>query len=119
MTAAFVVVTILAAAANVFSSTLDFVRYQRVLDAMTNAGVPHSLLVLLGVLKLAGAVGLVVGFWLPWVGLAAAAGLVLFFAAAVGVHLRARDYALGLPLGFLALAAAALALGLAASPEPQ
>jgi hypothetical protein len=113
VTVVFVAVTILAAGANVYSATLDFVRYQPVLDAMTKAGVPHSLLPLLGALKLAGAVGLVAGIGLPWAGVAAAVGLVLFFLAAIGVHLRARDYALGLPLGFLALAVAALALGLA------
>ncbi|GAB1510147.1 hypothetical protein JCM33774_21890 [Actinophytocola sp. KF-1] len=50
-------------------------------------------------------VGLLVGLAEPWSAVAAAAGLVVFFAIAVGVHLRARDLMIGLPLGFLLPAA--------------
>ncbi|HEX4252146.1 MAG TPA: hypothetical protein VH008_30090 [Pseudonocardia sp.] len=43
----------------------------------------------------------------------AAVGVVLFFVAALFVHLRARDYALGPVTAFGLLSVAALALGLA------
>lgn len=114
MTVALVAVTILTAVANLFSATLDFVRFERILVSMTNTGVPHGLLPLLGVLKVAGAVGVLVGLAVPWIGVAAAIGLVAFFVLAIATHLRARDYALGLPVGFLAMALATLALTLAA-----
>lgn len=63
---------------------------------------------MLGILKAAGALGLLVGIRVPLIGIAAAAGLVLFFVAAIITHLRARDDSLGLAVAFLLLAAAPL-----------
>jgi len=111
MTAALVAITVLTAAANLFSAIADFVRYQPILDSMAAVGVPRSLLPLLGVLKAAGAIGILAGLALPWLGTAAAAGLVAFFLAAIGTHLRARDFMIGVPAGFLVLSAATLGLG--------
>ena len=54
----YLAVTILAAAANIFSATCDFVRYKQVSIAMANAGVPESWMTMLGILKAAGALGL-------------------------------------------------------------
>lgn len=73
---------------------------------------PCSWLPTLGTLKVAGAIGLVVGLLgLPAIGMAAATGLVLFFIGAVVVHLRARVlYNIAFPGGYLALSAASLAL---------
>jgi flagellar biosynthesis protein FliQ len=42
MFTAYIVVTVLAAIANTFSATLDFVRYPKVLIAMAKAGVSES-----------------------------------------------------------------------------
>ena len=58
MFAVYVVVTIVAAAANIFSAMCDFVRYKQVSIAMARAGVPDSWMTTLGILKTAGAVGL-------------------------------------------------------------
>jgi hypothetical protein len=65
-------------------------------------------------LQAAGAAGLLAGLLgVPVIGVAAASGLVLFFAVALAVHLRARAYrSLPSPLFFLALAAATLVLTL-------
>jgi hypothetical protein len=112
MFTAYVVVTVLAAAANVFSATCDFVRSKQVSIAMAKAGVPESWMTMLGILKAAGALGLLVGVGVPLIGTAAAAGLIVFFAGAIITHLRARDYSFGLAVVFLLLAVAALALGL-------
>ncbi len=112
MFTAYVVVTVLAAAANFFSATLDCVRYKQVLINMAKAGVPESWITMLGILKAAGALGLLVGFGVPLIGTAAAVGLVLFFVAAIVTHLRARDYSFGLAVVFLTLAVAALVLEL-------
>ena len=112
MSAAYVVVTVLAAAANIFSATCDFVRYKQVSIAMAKAGVPDSWMTMLGILKAAGALGLLAGIGVPLIGTAAAVGLILFFVAAIITHLRARDYSFGLPAVFLLLAVGALVLRL-------
>ncbi len=111
MFATYLIVTLLAVAANTFSAC-DFVRYEKVSVAMDNAGVSQSWMTPLGILKAAGALGFLVGIVIPPVGVAAAAGLVAFFIGAIFVHLRARDYSFGLAGAFLALAVGALALQL-------
>lgn len=112
MLTTYLIVTIVAAAANIFSATCDFVRYKQVSIAMAKAGVPESWMTPLGILKAAGALGLLAGIGLPVIGTAAAIGLVLFFIGAIITHLRARDYSFGPAVVFLLLAIAALVLGL-------
>jgi hypothetical protein len=109
---AYIAVTILAAAANLFSAGADFVRYEQVAVNMARAGVPDSWMTTLGILKAAGALGLLAGIAVPPIGIAAAAGLILFFVGAIITHLRGRFYAFTLPAGFLTLAVAALVLRL-------
>ena len=113
MFTAYLVVTVLAAAANIFSATLDFIRSKQILINMAKVGVSESWITILGVLKAAGALGLLVGIRVPLIGTAAAAGLVLFFVGAIIAHLRARDYSFGLAAVFLLLAVAALVLRVA------
>jgi hypothetical protein len=115
MVTAYLIVTILVAAANIFSATCDFVRYEKVRIAMAKAGVPESWMTTFGILKAAGALGLLVGIALPLIGIAAAVGLILFFVGAIITHLRGRDYSLGPAIVFLLLAVAALALRIGSS----
>ena len=115
MFTAYLIVTILAAAANIFSATCDFVRYEKVSIAMAKAGVPDSWMTTLGILKALGALGLLVGICVPVIGVAAALGLILFFVGAIITHLRGRDYSLGPAMAFLLLAVAALVMRLASS----
>jgi len=110
---AYIVVTVLAAAANVFSATLDFIRYKQILINMAKVGVSESWLTTLGILKAAGALGLLAGIRVPLIGIAAAIALVLFFVTAIITHLRGRDYSFGLAIVFLLLALAALVLRVA------
>ncbi len=110
---AYVAVTLLAAAANIFSATLDFVRYKQVLVNMAKVGVSESWITMFGMLKAAGALGLLVGIIVPTVGIAAASGLALFFVGAIATHLYAHDYSFGLAVVFLSLAVAALVLRVA------
>ena len=114
---AYIVVTVLAAAANAFAATADFTRPRWLLANMTRAGVPQSWLVSLGTLKAAGALGLLVGIGVPLLGVVAASGLVLFFVGAILTHLRAHWYSftLTLPAAFLLLAVGSLGLRLASS----
>lgn len=106
------IVTMLAAAANIFSAMCDFVRYKQVSIVMARAGVPESWMTTLGVLKAAGALGLLAGMAVPPIGTAAAGGLILFFVTAIITHLRAHDYSFGPAVAFLLLAVASLTLGL-------
>jgi hypothetical protein len=106
MFVAYIIVTTIAAAANIFSATLDFISFKPILVAMAKVGVPESWITMLGTLKVAGAVGLLVGIGVPLIGVAAAIVLVLFFIGAIITHLRAGDYSFGLAVIFLLLAAA-------------
>jgi hypothetical protein len=112
MFTAYLIVTVLAAVANIFSAVCDFVRYKQVSVAMARAGVPDSWMTTLGILKAAGALGLLIGLGVPLIGTVAAVGLVLFFVAAIITHLRAHDDSFGLAAVFLLLALAVLVLGL-------
>ena len=102
MFTAYVVVTLIAIAANTFAATADFMRLKFVLITAAKVGVPESWLPMLGILKAAGALGLLVG-------------LILFFVGAIITHLRVRDYSIGPAAAFLLLAVAALVLGLVSS----
>ena len=121
MGTAYLVVAVLAVAANGFSGVAALAHFRPILPGMARAGVPESWLTFpIGTLKTAGAAGLALGLaGVPLVGTAAAAGLVLFFVCAVYTHVRAGDYSpqFGLAIGFLLLAAATLALGLPSAGE--
>ena len=58
---------------------------------MAKVGVWESWITTLGILKTAGALGLLMGIGVPAIGIAAAAGLVLFFIAAIITHLRGHE----------------------------
>ncbi len=116
MSTAYVVVTVLAAALTSYAAYVDFTGAPWVLDNMDKYGVPQSWLFLLGVLKAAGAVGLLLGLAIPEIGTAAAIGLVAYFVGAIVTVVRARWYShLGFPVMFLLPAAGSLALLLASS----
>jgi hypothetical protein len=120
MITAYLVVTLLAVAANAFSGVAALAHFKPILPGMVKAGVPESWLTFpIGTLKTAGAIGLLLGIiGVPLIGVAAAIGLILFFVCAIYTHVRASDYSpqFGLAIGFLTLAAAALVLALASSP---
>ncbi|RZS32705.1 DoxX-like protein [Herbihabitans rhizosphaerae] len=81
---AYAIVTGFTAAANASAATADFDRPQWLLANGDKAGIPRTWLPWLGLLKLAGAVGLLVGIAVPWIGIAAGVGLVLYFIGAIG-----------------------------------
>lgn len=113
MFAAYVAVTVAAVAANVYAATADFIGPEWLVDNMTRLRVPQTWMFPLGALKAAGALGLLVGIWVPAIGVAAAVGLVLFFAGAIATVVRARWFAHYYPAVWLALAAGSLALRVA------
>ncbi|MFE4370118.1 DoxX family protein [Streptomyces sp. NPDC056835] len=112
---AYAVVGILLAVALTGSAVGTFTRQEKIVGSMTGIGVPESWLPRLATLKAAGAVGLVVGLWVPLLGVAAAIGVVLYFIGAVLMHLRAKDYAIAPAAVLFLLAVAALVLRLASA----
>lgn len=116
---AYAAVTLVAIAANAFSGVAAILHFKPILPGMDRAGVPISWLTFpIGTLKTAGAIGLLLGLaGVPYLGGAAAAGLVIFFVCALYTHVRAHDLSsqFGLAIGFLSLAVAALVLDFAAA----
>lgn len=108
---AYVIITILAAVANIYAATNDFRRLDWVLANMQRLGIEPKRLSTLGILKTAGGLGLLAGFANPLIGIVAGVGLMVFFVVAVIVTLQARWYShLSFPLVWLALAAGSLLL---------
>lgn len=106
------VVTIVAIVANAALAVAAFTQAKFLVANSDQVEVPRSWLPWLGGAKAAGAAGLILGLsGLRFIGIAAAAGLVLFYVGAVIAHLRARVlYNIAFPAGFLVLAVATLAL---------
>lgn len=107
---ALAVVAVLCALANAAVAAADFCRAGFVLANSAEVGVKPAAIPYLASLKLAGAVGIAAGFVVTtWLGLAASAGLVLFFIGAVGLHLHTRVlHNIAFPGVYLALAVGAL-----------
>jgi DoxX-like family len=110
---AYLLVTILAALANGYAAALDFTGAESVRLVAERVQVSQRWMIPLGMLLASGAVGLLAGFAVPALGLAAAAGLILYFVCAVSAHLRVRDGQIGGAVFFLLLAVAALITHLA------
>lgn len=98
-------------AANAAMALGDLVGARFVLANSAEVGVPRTWVPVLGLVKGAGAVGLLVGlFAYPPLGVAAAIGLIAFFVGAVITHVRARVfYNIAFPAAFLVLAVLSLA----------
>jgi hypothetical protein len=114
MFVATVAVSALLAAMLAASAALKLSHADKIVAFYATVGVPERMLNPLAALLLAAAAGLAAGLlWAP-VGVAAAAGLIGYFAVAIGFHMRVGDLkGLPTPALYLALAAAALALRLA------
>ncbi|GLY66815.1 DoxX family protein [Amycolatopsis taiwanensis] len=111
MTAVLFTATLLCIVANAFIAIADYLKAGFVLKNSAEVRVPVAALPYLATMKLAGAAGLVVGLVaVPWLGVAAGTGLILFFVGAVIAHLRARVfYNIAFPGFYLLLAVASLA----------
>ena len=112
---AYVIITIVTAVANAGAAAADLAHARFVLATMHEVAVPRSWLPPLGILKGAGAAGLLLGLLgLQPLGIAAALGLALFFAGALATHVRARVFHnIAVPGAFFALAVASGALAAA------
>jgi RNA polymerase sigma factor (sigma-70 family) len=97
-----------------FSAYAVLTRRSWVVDNLADYGVARRWWPWLGAVKSAGAVGLVVGIWVPGLGLAAAVGLTGYFVGAVLTVLRAHAYT-HVPYPLLYLAPVVVAGGLIAA----
>jgi DoxX-like protein len=104
----YIVITLLAAAANTYAAWLNFVGAESVKGVADRLHLSHTWMIPLGILLASGAAGLSIGFAVPALGKAAAVGLILYFTCAVGAHIRARDPQIGGAVTFLVLGVAAL-----------
>jgi hypothetical protein len=114
MTVATTLASILLAAAITYAAVRKLSHRPEVVAEYARAGVPEPWLDRLAVVLLAAALALIAGLaWAP-LGVAAAVGLVVYFAVAIGFHVRAGDLGnVATPLVLWLLAVAALAFGLA------
>ncbi|MBU9763855.1 DoxX family protein [Mycobacterium sp. TNTM28] len=105
-----VLIVTITAAANTAMAVADLAGARFVLANSAEVGVPRTWIRTLGLLKGAGAVGLLTGVLaVPPIGVAAAIGLTAFFIGAVVTHIRARVfYNIGFPVTFLVLAVLSL-----------
>lgn len=111
MDIAYVFVTILFSLLLLASGAGKIRGIQPVVEGLSSINVPAAWFPLLGATLVAGAAGLLIGIGVPAIGLAAAAGLVLYFLGAVGWHVKEGDTAgAARPAPLLLLAVAALVL---------
>lgn len=114
MDVAYYIVGVAAALWVGFSAYALFTRMRFVAEPLEQYGVPTSWWNWLALAKAAGALGLIVGFVVPVIGIAAAVGLILYFLGAVVTNIRAQAYTHTLgPLAYLVPITATLVLQLA------
>ena len=114
MSTAAVIVSSLLAALLALTSARKLSHRPEVVESYARVGVPEDRLNILAAILVAGASGLVVGFFWTPIGVAAAIGLVAYFLLAIGAHIRAgdtKDIATPIVMELLAVAALILLLG--------
>jgi hypothetical protein len=104
----YLLITTLAALANGYAASLNFVGAESVKVVAGKVQVSQRWMIPFGILLASGAVGLLIGIAVPVLGTAAAIGLVVYFICALSAHIRVHDPGIGGAVSFLVLAVAAL-----------
>jgi uncharacterized membrane protein YphA (DoxX/SURF4 family) len=107
MVIALYVVTIFLTVALVFSAIGKLTKNPSVMPIMEQVKVPADKIPWLAYVEILGAIGLLVGLFLWPIGVAAAIGVILYFAGAVIAHLRVGDTTGFGPAAFLTVVAVA------------
>lgn len=109
---AYMTITVLLAAMAAFSGVGKLRRDPKIVQVIHEVvGVPMKYFALLAACEIAAALGLVLGIWWPYLGVAAGIGLAIYFVGAIVSHLRVSDAkGIGPATFLLALSVAALAL---------
>ena len=111
----YAVVNGLLAAGMAWCAVAEFTLFDGLAAQMANAKVPLTWMPMLATIKLVAMVGILVGFWVPAIGTAAAIGVAIYFVGALIKHVAANDSNFFGAIFFLVLACAALTLRMAAS----
>ena len=64
---------------------------KKISDDLDAVNCPPSIRRVIPFVKFAAAAGLIIGLWQTWLGLVTAVCLIVYFAIAVGFHIRAKD----------------------------
>ena len=91
MNIALVILATLLGLMTAFSAVGKFSRNPKAVDMLRQLGITDSQIRLLGIVEVLGALGLLIGIWVPILGLLAAIGFVLCFLGALIKHVRAKD----------------------------
>jgi uncharacterized membrane protein YphA (DoxX/SURF4 family) len=111
MNVAYLVLAVVIALVATMSAVMKLKRDPKVLESIQTVRFPAEKLPLLAALELAGAAGVILGFWVKPLGIAAAVGLVLYFICAAGSHVRVSDTkGIGAPVVLALIAAVVVAL---------
>lgn len=100
-----VVISLFLAVALTFSAVGKLTKNPKVIPIMEQVGVPADRIPWLAYVEILGAIGLVVGLFVWPIGVAAAIGVILYFAGAVIAHVRVKDTAGVGPAAFLTVVA--------------
>jgi uncharacterized membrane protein YphA (DoxX/SURF4 family) len=110
MTIVAAVLSLLIAAVAIASAAGKLTKNPKIIEGITHVGVTESQIPMLAALEVLGGVAVLLGFVVPWLGVAGAVGLTLYFLGAVVFHLRTGDgpdvFAVPLVLALLAAVAA-------------
>jgi hypothetical protein len=90
---ALVILTTLLGLATAFSAVGKFTMNPKAAEMLRHLGLTDGQIRTLGVVEVAGALGLLIGTWIPILGLLAAIGFVLYFLGALIAHVRSKDAA--------------------------
>ncbi|MFE4759064.1 DoxX family protein [Streptomyces mirabilis] len=116
MFVAYLIAAILVALLLTFSARGMIVRDERVMASLHTVQVSDSWRLPLAAVKLAGALGLLVGAFYRPLGIAAAVGVVIFFVGAAFAHVRVKDNkGAAFPLILVVLSAVPLVFGFASA----
>ena len=91
MNIALVILATLLGLMTAFSAVGKFSKNPKAVDMLRQLGITDSQIRLLGIVEVLGALGLLIGIWVPILGQLAAIGFVLYFLGAMIEHVRAKD----------------------------
>jgi len=91
MNIALVVLATLLGLMTTFSAFGKYSMNARAVESLYGVGLKDRQIRLLGTVEILGALGLLVGIWIPILGLLASIGFVLYFIGAVIAHARVKD----------------------------
>ena len=95
MNVALIVVAGVLVVGSVASGCGKLTRQEPIVEVLTRVGVASERIPILGILQVLGGLGVLIGIWVPVLGVAAALCLTLYYLGAVFAHLRIKDTAAG------------------------